>query len=84
MFPFLYILAGVALAPDALRYKSWLIGVLSVCLVIEPAAIYQNHLAFFNGLAGGPGRGPQFLLRSVILRDLVRSSAALAGCPPPS
>ena len=66
MFPFLFILGGVALAQLGWRYKPWLIGVLSVGVALEWAAIYPNHLAFFNSLAGGPGRGPHYLLDSNI------------------
>jgi hypothetical protein len=61
VYPFLYVLAGCALA----RTK-WLPVVLMSMLVIESLSIYPDYLAFFNWASGGPANGPRYLLDSNI------------------
>ena len=63
IYPFLYALVGIVAA----RYAHRIFVV--VCLlatVVESALIFPNYLAFFNVAAGGPGRGPHYLLDSNI------------------
>jgi hypothetical protein len=40
--------------------------VLAVAQIAESATISPDYLAFFNVLAGGPGRGPEYLVDSNI------------------
>jgi len=68
-YPFL--LAAVGAAPfAALRdHRRWLAALLCMIVIlqiVEAVRIYPHHLAFFNVFAGGPSRGPEYLLDSNI------------------
>ena len=62
LYPFLFALLGAGMARWRLRYAA----VAAALLVAESLAVYPNYLAFFNVAAGGPGRGPRYLLDSNI------------------
>jgi hypothetical protein len=70
IYPFLYV--GVAvLATRAMKSRAGLVGVAAVLVIAgvqmaECASIYPDYLAFFNAAAGGPDRGPEYLLDSNI------------------
>ena len=67
IYPFLYVALGAAAASFArTRPRRLLLGLLLLLHVAESAAIYPHYLAFFNLLAGGPTRGPRYLLDSNI------------------
>jgi 4-amino-4-deoxy-L-arabinose transferase-like glycosyltransferase len=60
--PFLILFTAQALA--GLERKSWarhLVLGLGAAAVVEGAAVFPNHLSFFNLAAGGPARGPYLL-----------------------
>jgi len=63
IFPFLY--AGLAIVL-ARRVPLAIIIPLLAALIAESLAVYPNYLAFFNIGAGGPTRGPLYLLDSNI------------------
>ncbi|HMD01848.1 MAG TPA: phospholipid carrier-dependent glycosyltransferase [Candidatus Baltobacteraceae bacterium] len=63
LFPFLY--AGLAIVL-ARRVPAALVALGLFALVAESLAVYPNYLAFFNLAAGGPARGPLYLLDSNI------------------
>jgi hypothetical protein len=63
IFPFLY--AGLAIVL-AKRVPLAIIIPVLVGLIVESVAVYPNYLAFFNVAAGGPARGPLYLLDSNI------------------
>ena len=67
VYPFLYVGAAAWLATRA----HWRRGVTVLALLValqmgECARITPDYLAFFNELAGGPGRGPEYLVDSNI------------------
>jgi hypothetical protein len=67
VYPFLYVGAAAWLATRA----NWRPGVTVLALIValqmgECARITPDYLAFFNELAGGPGRGPEYLVDSNI------------------
>lgn len=63
LFPFLY--AGLAIVL-ARRAPTALVALGLFALIAESLAVYPNYLAFFNLAAGGPARGPLYLLDSNI------------------
>lgn len=65
-FPFLLILPG-SLAGIGRRTglrAAWLAVPFLLWYVLESAAIYPHYLAYFNQIAGGPGKGRHYLLDS--------------------
>jgi hypothetical protein len=70
VYPFLYV--GVAvLATRHLQSRAGQAMAAAVLLIAvvqigECASIYPDYLAFFNAAAGGPGRGPEYLVDSNI------------------
>ena len=67
VYPFLYVGAAAILAKRTQTWRSALpLAVLAMGQMVECAAIYPDYLAFFNALAGGPGRGPEYLVDSNI------------------
>jgi hypothetical protein len=60
VYPFLF--AGVAAV--LARRRRILVLVMAAVLLSENAMIYPHYTAFFNGLAGGPARGPEYLVDS--------------------
>jgi hypothetical protein len=67
VYPFLYVGAAAWLATRT----HWRPGVTVLALLValqmgECARITPDYLAFFNELAGGPGRGPEYLVDSNI------------------
>ena len=67
IYPFLYVGAAALLAqvPQTWRF-TLLMAVLCTGQIAECASIDPDYLAFFNTLAGGPGRGPEYLVDSNI------------------
>jgi len=63
VYPFLY--AGAAVVAVQFRWRIVLF-VLAAMQIAEFARITPDYLAFFNVLAGGPGRGPEYLVDSNI------------------
>uniref|UniRef100_Q02D94 Glycosyl transferase, family 39 n=1 Tax=Solibacter usitatus (strain Ellin6076) TaxID=234267 RepID=Q02D94_SOLUE len=68
VYPFLYVgiaalLSRAAATHHAARYAMILLVALQIG---ECARIAPDYLAFFNELAGGPGRGPEYLVDSNI------------------
>ncbi len=67
VYPFLYAGAAAVLARLPARRMAGVAMLLLGCLQIaECAWITPDYLAFFNVLAGGPGRGPEYLVDSNI------------------
>jgi hypothetical protein len=74
VYPFLYVgLAALLAGPwRTLHAKAYAtLGAIAAMIVVlvqagECASIYPDYLAFFNSAAGGPGRGPEYLLDSNI------------------
>jgi hypothetical protein len=67
-YPFLLAAVSAALY-SALGHRRLLCAVIAGLLALEAGEairIYPHHLAFFNLFAGGPGRGPEYLLDSNI------------------
>jgi Dolichyl-phosphate-mannose-protein mannosyltransferase len=67
IYPFLYVGAAAVLA--SLPWRRAAAGAmiaLGALQVAECASITPDYLAFFNALAGGPGRGPEYLVDSNI------------------
>jgi Dolichyl-phosphate-mannose-protein mannosyltransferase len=65
IFPFLYV--GIAAITATLRPGVWAIAPIAVLALVQVAecrSIYPDYLAFFNAAAGGPGRGPEYLVDS--------------------
>jgi 4-amino-4-deoxy-L-arabinose transferase-like glycosyltransferase len=63
LYPFLYVLAGAALA----RFRAWrLTAALLLLLCVEHATIAPHYLAYFNPLVGGAAHGPKYLVDSNI------------------
>jgi hypothetical protein len=67
VYPFLYVGAAAWLATQS----NWRPGVFMMAALValqigECARIAPDYLAFFNELAGGPGRGPEYLVDSNI------------------
>jgi 4-amino-4-deoxy-L-arabinose transferase-like glycosyltransferase len=67
VYPFLYVAAAAFLSrvpwKRAARYAMLVLAGLQIA---ECASISPHYLAFFNTLAGGPGKGPQYLVDSNI------------------
>jgi len=63
IYPLLY--GFVALNLPSPRWR-WLVVTALVLVLVESVMIYPNYLAFFNAAAGGPARGPRYLLDSNI------------------
>ena len=67
VYPFLYVGAAAWLATRANRRLAiYLLAALGALEIGECARITPDYLAFFNELAGGPGRGPEYLVDSNI------------------
>jgi hypothetical protein len=67
VYPFLYVGAAAWLATRAnWRGGVCLLAALVALQTAECARITPDYLAFFNELAGGPGRGPEYLVDSNI------------------
>jgi hypothetical protein len=67
VYPFLYVGAAAWLATRPnWRAGVCLLGALAALQIAECARITPDYLAFFNELAGGPGRGPEYLVDSNI------------------
>ena len=67
IYPFLYVGVAALVAEGTRAWRSALL-MLALCggQLAECASIYPDYLAFFNVLAGGPGRGPEYLVDSNI------------------
>ena len=66
-YPFLYVgVAAILARPQSPRWCAALLFVLAGVQIAESASIYPDYLAFFNAAAGGPGRGPEYLVDSNI------------------
>ena len=63
MYVFLYVVLALNLPSGRWR---WPAALALAMVVAESAASYPNYLAFFNTIAGGPARGPRYLLDSNI------------------
>ena len=61
-WPFLYVFAG-RVVPAIARVRFGLVGLCAalIWLVVEYVAIWPDHLAYFNQLAGGPRGGLRWL-----------------------
>jgi hypothetical protein len=67
IYPFLYVGAAAWLATGTNgRPGIYVLGTLVALQIGECGRITPDYLAFFNELAGGPGRGPQYLVDSNI------------------
>jgi hypothetical protein len=67
VYPFLYVGVAALLATRTTwRPGFYILGVLVALQIGECARITPDYLAFFNELAGGPGRGPEYLVDSNI------------------
>jgi hypothetical protein len=71
IYPFLYvgvaaILANAARLSTLKRVPYVAMLVLAAGQIAECASIHPDYLAFFNALAGGPARGPEYLVDSNI------------------
>lgn len=60
-FPFLFLFVGQYFAVRAGKIKTWLGVILFAWLTLDAALIFPHHLAHFNGLVGGPERGPYLM-----------------------
>ena len=67
VYPFLYVgvAAWLATRPNC-RPAAYTLAALVALQIAECARIAPDYLAFFNELAGGPGRGPEYLVDSNI------------------
>jgi hypothetical protein len=65
VWPLLLVAVAAALV-QAGRHRGWrvLIAVMIAVHAAEAVATYPHHLSFFNAVAGGPARGPEYLLDS--------------------
>jgi len=66
VYPFLYVGAAAWLATTNWRRGVYVMAALGALQMGECARITPDYLAFFNELAGGPGRGPEYLVDSNI------------------
>ena len=67
VYPFLYVGVAAWLATRANRRPGvYVLAALAALQIGECARITPDYLAFFNELAGGPGRGPEYLVDSNI------------------
>jgi hypothetical protein len=67
IYPFLYVGVAALLAQlPARRIAGYGMVALGALQIAECASIAPDYLAFFNALAGGPGRGPEYLVDSNI------------------
>jgi hypothetical protein len=67
VYPFLYVGLAVWLTSPPNRRKGvYVLAALAALQIGECARITPDYLAFFNELAGGPGRGPEYLVDSNI------------------
>jgi hypothetical protein len=67
VYPFLYVGAAAWLTtrPNR-RISAYALAAVVLLQMAESARIAPDYLAFFNELAGGPGRGPEYLVDSNI------------------
>lgn len=82
VYPFLFVMIAVA----AVRYLPSLVwGSALLVLIVESASIYPHYLAFFNAAAGGPEKGPEYLLDSNIDwgQDMYKLKAWMERNTPP-
>jgi len=80
VYPFLFILIGIAAARSWQRWPKTvgtLLGILLLGLAVETAAAYPDFIAFFNAAAGGERGGFQLLADSNL--DWGQDLPALAG-----
>jgi Dolichyl-phosphate-mannose-protein mannosyltransferase len=67
IFPFIYVgVAVLAARVSAARWGVIAAALLALVQIAECRTIYPDYLAFFNAAAGGPGRGPEYLVDSNI------------------
>jgi 4-amino-4-deoxy-L-arabinose transferase-like glycosyltransferase len=67
VYPFVYAGAAAVLASAARpKWAQAAMVALAAMQIAECARIHPDYLAFFNVLAGGPGRGPEYLVDSNI------------------
>jgi hypothetical protein len=67
VYPFLYVGAAAWLTTRAnWRLGAGVLAAVVALQIAECARITPDYLAFFNELAGGPGRGPEYLVDSNI------------------
>ena len=67
VYPFLYAGTAAVLARmEGRRIAHYAMLLLAAAQIVECARITPDYLAFFNTLAGGPGRGPEYLVDSNI------------------
>jgi hypothetical protein len=67
VYPFLYVGTAALLSRLAVhRAARYAMLALAALQIAECARITPDYLAFFNELAGGPGRGPEYLVDSNI------------------
>jgi hypothetical protein len=68
IYPFLYVGAAclAAAAPQPRRWAAVAVAAVALVQIAECVAIYPDYLAFFNAAAGGPNRGPEYLVDSNI------------------
>ena len=67
VYPFLYVGAAAWLTTRTNRRRAaYVLAALVALQIGECARITPDYLAFFNELAGGPGRGPEYLVDSNI------------------
>jgi 4-amino-4-deoxy-L-arabinose transferase-like glycosyltransferase len=62
VYPFLFVAIAAALARR--RWGKLTLAALALALVVESVAIWPHYLAFFNRFAGGPDKGPEYLVDS--------------------
>jgi hypothetical protein len=80
VFPFLYLLLGALFARPG-RVSAGVAGLVLAYYAGTALVVHPAHLAYFNPLSGGPGRGHRWLLDSNLDwgQDLYRLPAALAA-----
>lgn len=67
VYPFLFVLLAAAVFQGRFRRaRAALLALVVAVLLAESVRIYPHYLSFFNTLAGGPGRGPEYLVDSNI------------------
>jgi len=67
IYPFLYVATAAFFADLRWRRVAWFVMLaLGALQLAECASITPHYLAFFNAFAGGPGRGPDYLVDSNI------------------
>lgn len=62
LYPLIFVFVSrLARALPARKWSRWAAGLLALWYVGGAVAIYPDHLAYFNELAGGPARGHRYL-----------------------